>query len=309
MHSEESLTMKISASCRWLINKFGYEQAFRMMKEAGFDAVDFGIDDWVGTEEEIKASPCLSMSEEELTAHYTKIYETAKEIGLEIAQTHAIFGTGATLDHPDLIKEVTHKSIYVTSLLHCKHIVIHPIATPGRIYDEKYEECYAYNLSFFQTFLPTLEKYGVKLAIEPMWNNNAAGDIVPTVCSRPEEILSYLAELGSEHYCSCPDIGHFVLTAKDTGTTVGDAIRKLGKSVEILHVHEVNGRDDNHTAPYTFLGAMDWEDILSALREIGYKGVLNFEVGGNYYSPYPDHMIPEAIRHFAAIARDMANRI
>jgi len=301
--------MKISASCNWLENRFGYEKAFRMMKEAGFDAVDFGIDDWVGTEEELKSSPCYRMSSEELTAYYTKVYETAKEIGLEIAQTHAVFGPKVTLNFPELFKEVTEKSIYVTSLLHCKHIVIHPVAIPGRIYDENFEECYAYNLAFFRSFRNTLKKYGVKLAIEPMWTCNEDEEIAPTVCSRPEEILRYIDELGDAQYCSCPDIGHFALTCEATNDTVGGAIRKLGKTVEILHTHEVDGKNDNHTVPYTFPNSMDWEDIVAALHDIGYTGVLNFEVGGNFYSAYPEHMLPEALRHFAAIARDMADRI
>ena len=110
--------MKISASCNWLENRFGYEKAFRMMKEAGFDAVDFGIDDWVGTEEELKSSPCYRMSSEELTAYYTKVYETAKEIGLEIAQTHAVFGPKVTLNFPELFKEVTHH--YPDLLVHLR---------------------------------------------------------------------------------------------------------------------------------------------------------------------------------------------
>ncbi len=301
--------MKISASCLWLEKKFGYKKAFQMMKDAGFDAVDFGIDDWVGTEEEMKSSLCYRMSEEELCAYFTDVYETAKEIGLEITQTHALFGVDATRNHPALFEEITNKSIYVTHLLHCKHIVIHPVATPGRIYDENEEECFAFNLNFFRSFLPTLKKYGVKLAIEPMWTRNKEGVIAPTVCSRPEEILRYIDALGTDHYCSCPDIGHFVLVAKDTGTTAGGAIRKLGDTVEILHVHEVDGKNDNHTAPYTFPNTVDWADVLSALQDINYTGVLNFEVAGNFYNAYPEHMLPEALRHFAAIARDMANQI
>ena len=144
--------MKISASCYWLEKKYGYKKAFQMMKDAGFDAVDFGIDDWIGSVEELKQSPCYRMSIEELGVYYTNVYEAAKELGIEIAQTHAVFGPAVTRSHPALFKEVTEKSIYVTSLLHCKHIVVHPVATPGRIYDEAFEECFAFNHDFFAEF-------------------------------------------------------------------------------------------------------------------------------------------------------------
>ena len=301
--------MKIAASSLWLETKYGYEKAFRMMKEAGFDGVDYGIDDWVGTEEQVKASRCYYMSDEELREHFTRIYECARDIGLEIVQTHAIFGAGTTIKYPELFKKVTERTIYATSLLHCKHVVVHPVATEGRIFDEEYDVCHAYNLEFFRSFRPALEKYGVKLAVEPMWSVDKNEKICGTICSRPEEILQFIDELGSDCYCSCPDIGHFVLTASSTGVSPADAIRKLGKTIEITHVHEVDGTRDNHTAPYRFRGAMDWEEILAAFADAGYDGALNFEVGGNYYEAYPESLLPEALKHFATIARSMADKI
>ncbi len=300
--------MKIAASSLWLETKYGYEKAFRMMKEAGFDAVDYGIDDWVNDDADIKKSPCYRLSDEELEVHFTKVYEAAREAGIEIAQTHALFGPRAERAFPELFKEVTERSIWATSLLHCKYIVVHPNATLGRKFDEEYDECHAYNLEFYRSLIPALKKYGVKLAIEPMWSEDN-GKICATVCSRPEEILQFIDELGSDCFCSCPDIGHFALTESSTGDSPAAALRKLGKTVQITHVHEVDGVKDNHTAPYTFPKTMDWDSILAAFRDIGYDGVLNFEVGGNYYRSYPERMIPEALRHFATVARDMANKI
>lgn len=301
--------MKIAASTYWLESKFGYEKTFQMMKEAGFDAVDYGIDDWVSDDSEVKKSLCYTLSDEELCAHFTKIYECARDNGLEIAQTHALFGPSATRAFPELFKKVTERSIWATSLLHCKYIVVHPVATPGRIFDENYEECHTYNLEFYRSFIPTLKKYGVKIAIEPMWSVDSEGKICSTVCSRAEEILQFIEELGDECFCACPDIGHYALTASSTGDSPADALRKLGSTVRVTHVHEVDGKKDNHTAPLTFPGTMDWDSILAAFHDIDYDGILNFEVGGNYYSPYPDRMIPEALRHFAAVARDMANKV
>lgn len=301
--------MKIAASCYCLEKKFGYETAFRMMKEAGFDAIDYGIDDWVSDEEDVKKSLCYTLSDEELDAHYTKIYECAKALGLEIAQTHALFGPSATRNSPALFRRVTERSIRATARLHCKYIVVHPIATPGRIYDDCYEECHAYNLEFYRAFIPTLKEYGVKIALEPMWSRDASDKICSTVCTRAEEILQLIDELGEDCFCSCPDLGHYALTESSTGDSPADAIRKLGKTVQITHVHEVDGLKDNHTVPFTFPNTMDWDAILKAFHEIGYSGILNFEVGGNYYDAYPERMIPEALRHFAAVARDMADRI
>ena len=65
----------------------------------------------------------------------------------------------------------------------------------------------------------------------------------------------------------------------------------------------MDGIKDRHTAPFTYPGVMDWEDIASAMREIGYEGTVNFEIGGNFYNCYSDRMMPEALRHLAEIGK------
>ncbi|MBQ9785528.1 MAG: sugar phosphate isomerase/epimerase [Clostridia bacterium] len=295
--------MKLSI-CTWhLENRFGYEKAFQMIKDAGFDALDYNLDDWIGTEEGLLASRNLRMSEEELVDYYTRMYETAQRIGLEFGQTHAVFGAPAALNHRELYMKLTVRDIIATSLLHCHHTVVHPVALPDRLFDEGYDACHEFNLQLFRELIPYLKKYNVKIAIEPMWYRHD-GRICPTVCSRPEEILAFIDELGSDCFCACPDLGHFALTGPDTGDTPAGALRKLGKAVEIIHAHEVEPNEDRHTKPYTY-GTMDWADIIAALREIGYTGNLNFEVGGTYFDKYPDALVPEALRHLAEIGKGM----
>ena len=266
--------MKLSI-CTWHLEKrFGVEKTFRMIKKAGFDALDYNIDDWCGTLEDLQSCTSFGMSENEVRAHYTNVYEIARREGLEIGQTHAVFGAPAFRDHYDLFFAQTVNAIIATNAMHCHHTVIHPIAIPGRVGDEKKDECH---------------------------------DIIrPTVCSHPEEILEFIDELGSEYFCSCPDLGHFALTGEQTGDTPGGALRKLGKAVEIIHAHEVENNEDRHTKPYTY-GTMDWQDIANALREIDYQGNFNFEVGGNYFGKYPDALVPEALRHLATIGNHLVN--
>ncbi len=295
--------MKLSICTRHMEQRFGYEKAFQMIKDAGFDALDYNLDGWIGTEDGLLASCNLQMSEDELVAYYTRMYETAQRIGLTFGQTHAVFGAPAALNHRDLYIKLTVRNIIATSVLHCHHTVIHPVTLADRLFDDGYDACHAFNLELFRELLPYLEKYNVKIAIEPMWNR-ADGKICPTVCSRPEEILQFINELGSEYFCSCPDLGHFALTGPDTGDTPADALRKLGKTVEIIHAHEVEPNEDRHNKPFTY-GTMDWADIIAALREIGYTGTLNFEVGTHYFEKYPDALVPEALRHLAEIGKGM----
>ena len=300
--------MKISVCIGEIEARFGIDKTFKMLKDAGFDAVDFGIAGyWKGTEDELKKFRCYGMNDEQIRKYYTDIRECAERNGIEIGQTHAIFGNPGFFKSRELYEQITKQNIWVTSLLGCKYTVIHPIATQGRIFDQGYDECHNLNLEFYRSLIPEAEKYGVKIAIEPMWVYDAEKKIRPTVCSRPEEIQRFIEELGSDNFCSCPDFGHFALTSSDTGDTVGDAIRKLGATVEVIHAHEITANIDTHTKPFTY-GSMDWRDIGKALNEIGYKGTLNFEVGGNYFNHYPDELIPEALAHLAKIGKWIINQ-
>ncbi len=300
--------MKLSVSTGTLFNRFGIEQSLRMMKEAGFDCVDYGLDRWHPDRASVLESQSYRMSEEETVAQYQNIKKLADEIGIEIYQTHAIFGEFPACDCEEYV-EATVKNIIATHTLGCRYSVIHPVRTPGRFFDEKKEEGFEFNLRLFQRLLPYLEKYDVVIGIEPMWLDDENRVICPSVCSRPEEILEFIRVLGDKHFCACLDYGHVALTGKGTGDTVGGAIRKLGQHMKIVHIHEVDGVWDNHNAPYTYPDVMDWDDIIAAMRGTGYAGTVNFEVGPAYYNNYPDRLIPEALRHLAAIGRDILDQI
>ena len=297
--------MKLSVCTGELELRFGIERSFEMIKNAGFDAVDFNlVGNWNGTQEETQKMRCYGMSEFEIRKYFEKIRGAAEKYGLEVGQTHSIYGTRGFFTDRETYEKITISNIFQTHLLGCSHTVIHPIKTPARILDEGYDECYRLNIEFYRSIIPYLDKYNVKAAIEPMWAFDAQRNIRSTVCSRPEEILSLIEDLGGEHFCACPDFGHIELVKSDTGNTVGDVLRKLGKTVEIVHAHEITKNLDAHTKPYTY-GGMDWDDIGTALKEIDYKGNLNFEIGNNYFSLYPDNLIPDALRHLSEIGKSI----
>lgn len=54
----------------------------------------------------------------------------------------------------------------------------------------------------------------------------------------------------------------------------------------MVHINDNFGEDDVHLAP--FLGSLPWDDVLRALREVGYAGSMNVEVSCS--------RLPEALR-------------
>ena len=303
--------MLISVSTWSLEARFGAKKMFEMLRDAGIRAADYNIDDWIGNRAQMDARPNSKRSEEEVVAYYSEIRKYADEAGVIIGQTHAAFGpvgvyTGEL--RADMIK-ATVNAIIATSVLGAPYIVIHPLNTRNRIFDEEVEFCRQFNVEFFGELLPYLKKYNVKVGMENMWTFDEKQIIRPCVCSRPEEILDYINLVDPNYFCACPDLGHFVLTGNDTNDTAAGAIRKLGSQVKLIHAHEVDGVSDNHSAPYDFAKPMDWNDIADALRDIHYEGTLNFEIGGYFYNRFPDSLVPEALRYVAAIGKNMIARI
>ncbi len=303
--------MLISVSTWALEARFGTKKMFEMMRDAGILAADYNIDDWIGNREQIDARPNSHRTEEEVVAYYTEIRRLADAAGITIGQTHAAFGPISVFDgelRADAMKMLTN-AIIATSVLGAPYIVIHPLNTRNRIFDEEVEFCRQYNAEFFGELLPYLKKYNVKIGMENMWTFDDKQIIRPCVCSRPEEILDYINLIDPDYFCACPDLGHFILTGGDTNDTPAGALRKLGSQVKLIHAHEVDGVHDNHSAPYDFNEPMDWNSIADALRDIHYEGTLNFEIGGYFYYRFPDSLVPEALRHVAAIGKQMIARI
>ena len=62
-------------------------------------------------------------------------------------------------------------------------------------------------------------------------------------------------------------------------------IRALGgKRVKALHVHDNDLVRDVHTLPFT--RKIDWDEVMTALKDIGYDGELTFEAD-TFLSQFP----------------------
>ena len=247
------------------------EEAFDMLAKAKFDCIDFGFDydfeKFVRTHDE---------DTEEFENYFTNIRKLAEERGLKINQTHAPLLAFDDAQGDEYF-EVLCRWITATKLLGAPYIVIHPLRPPTCLYDNGVEYRKEINIKFFKRLQPVLEKYGIVECIENLFRiDPEIGKYVPSSCSRPEEILYYLETLNADCFKACLDIGHILLTGDYTGDTPQGAIRKLGKYLKALHVHDNFKEKDEHSPPY--FGKGDWKEIATALKEVGYDGVFSMEI-------------------------------
>jgi sugar phosphate isomerase/epimerase len=105
-------------------------------------------------------------------------------------------------------------------------------------------------------------RVNVRVAVEVM--PNALSDAA-TLATLVEEELDGL-DVGV-----CLDYGHAHLMGD-----LGEAIEELSGHLWTTHVHDNNGKEDDHLTPYA--GTIDWDVAMMETQKIGYDGALIFEV-------------------------------
>lgn len=281
--------MKLSTTTGRFHRIFGFEKAIDYLAEAGYDALDFSQFD--------KEIYSVDYGKE----YYTEIKKYAEDKGLFFNQSHAPFGSSfedeeRTQKRFDEIVTAIKRASY----LGVKNIIVHPCQHLKYDVEGNPERLFEYNMEFYKKLIPYCEEYGIKVALENMWQHT--GMINHSTCSRPEEFIRYVDELNNDCFVACLDIGHAALVREDPD----EFIKKLGnKRLQCLHVHDVDGADDSHTLP--FFGVVNWEKVMKALAEIDYKGDLTFEAD-YFMNDKPDVLLPECAKLMAKTGKHLIFR-
>ena len=130
------------------------------------------------------------------------------------------------------------------------------------------EEYFEKSLETIKPLFPMMEENNVNLLIE---NSAHFEDI--------DNVYIYLTGADMKEFIefanhplvhACWDIGH----AHIEGHQYED-ILILGDDLRAVHVHDNNGRDDQHMALFT--GTINIDEVITALIDSGYKGYFTFE--------------------------------
>lgn len=283
--------MILSSQSSFLIKKFGYFGAIDVMKQAGYDAIDLSLffmesgDTSFGREQAI-----------ELRAY-------AESQGLSFNQSHTPFRFDWS--NPNEVEErlfpYTVRALELSALAGCKIAVVHPVHHEEYLGHE--EERFAQNMNYYRRLLPYAKEYGIKIALENMFQKETKRKVIGhDTCSRAEEFIRYLDTLDDEHFVACLDLGHCGVV----GLEAQDMIRALGhERLQALHVHDNDYTKDQHTLPG--LGKMNWEEIMKALAEINYQGEFTYEAD-RFLFDMPTPMLPRAVSFMVEMGRYLIGR-
>ncbi len=266
----------------------GPGRTYAAMHEAGFDCAD------------------LSAICDVRGIYYTSDLETAKELarkeraaalaaGIRIHQVHGPWPTDDTSAEKRKEKlAYMERAIRLTPVFGARYLVIHPDMPFG--WDEEKDPAFSWqtNLALFRALLPIAEEEGVILCIENM-------PMKAHAISRTQRMYEFVREIDHPSLGMCLDTGH----ANVFGDDCGEMVRLIAPVLKTLHVHDNMGDKDSHLSPYQ--GTVDWESFTSALREIGFAGVLSIEASLDVRDNTPKGRA-EAARRMAEIARRLAEQ-
>ena len=284
--------MKIAVQGYSTTQRFDMDTAYKMIKEAGFEAIDWALDQqwndgkqqlcWnrasIQSGEAIYQDCVYDLDMDGIIAHYQPEIDTIKKYGLSITQAHAPFYSYSSkcAGFTDYAIETYKKVLKLCAYAGCPRLVIHGLSkqvaetvlTDGDIHDE--------NMKIYKALIPTAIETGVMVLLEnlfvfdPVNRREYEG-----TCSNAYDAISYIDTLneiaGRECFGLCFDTGHINLVNK----YITEYVEKLGHRIKALHIHDNNGLSDLHLSPYT--GMVNWKEFYSSLKNIGYTGDLSFE--------------------------------
>ena len=289
--------MILSTSNGGLSQRFGFEKSTEMLKEAGFDAIDMSLGS-LEKDDSVFWDNTYKYRVQDIRNH-------AESIGMQFNQSHAPFHYNWATnpnEYEERFFPAMIRTLEISGLLGCKQAIVHPIHHQEYIGHE--EEMFELNIKFYRELLPYAKEFGVKIALENMWQNEVKRKHPgPDICSLATEFVRYMDTLNDDYFTACLDLGHSGMV----GEEAQDAVRILGHDrLGALHVHDNNYREDQHTLPY--LGKMDFEAICKALADVDYKGEFTYEAG-KFYNGMPDELLPSALKFMAEVGRHLIGRI
>lgn len=290
-----STSTGICSKVLWTRNMYyPCEEAIRATAEAGFDAIDLCFVAY-GREG-------LPMSKPDWRDWVKRQKENCEAAGLWVNQAHAhYYGASQSRTFTPLMWEentnLIVRDIEAAGICQVPWLVIHP--------DSAYDGAgYSHRLSLkketerFKRFGELAAKYGTAIAIENMVDtmSSKAGRRFGVTA---EDLLELLDLLGDDKlFGICWDTGHANLAQINQP----EAIRQMGKHLKALHINDNRGEKDDHLLPY--LGYVEWEPVLKALKEAGYTGDFTYEIH-NFTSGFGPDLHHEAMRFAYNVARRM----
>lgn len=282
--------MKTSTEINSAAAKLGEEKAVEYIAKAGFDAWDFSM--FAMCKYDWGKGALLENNHPLASNNYLAFARKLKQIGLDNGivcnQSHAPFPSSC----PE-IRSYFKRAIECTAEAGGKICIIHPDNNKSA------QE----NAEMYMELLPFAKSCGVKIATENMWNWNGEKDeSCFAACATAESFNEHLDAVNDDYLVACLDIGHAEMRGSGSGAV--KMIHALGDRLQALHIHDNDRWHDSHQIPFSM--SIDFNAVVNALKQIGYKGYFTLE-SDSYLKSYTKENIFEGIKDLYAAVRRLAD--
>ena len=246
---------------RCLDNGYDMERAIELCADAGFDYQDI---DFSHTE------PNLPLAQDNWESWIDRLANLLQKRSVTVEQTHAHWYRHKNMRSPEEIdwnNEIIRRSVAAAERFG-KDIAI--VAHTNTVYDAtgyNRDRSFRMNLDFFRHIGDMAAKQGNRIAIEVLFptDNTAFG-----CCA--EDLMELLDRLNDPLFGICWDFGHANLAKLDSV----QSLKTIGTHLIATHCQDNYGvLPDIHLLP--FYGHIDWQTMMTTLREIGYRGNIDLE--------------------------------
>lgn len=262
---------------------YGIDGGVKAIRDAGFDAMDMSYyyeaaEYFLGDDYREKA---------------LAVKAALERYGLGCTQAHApmecYYGMAQDDTSPEYVR--VKRALESAAIIGIHHIVVEGTEVPAP--HASYLNL-DYNCAFYRTLEPLCAQYGVVIAVENLRKSFTYPDLMNEILRR----------LNSPWFQALVDVGHTWVRAD---MQPGDYIRQLDRGTICgLHVHDTHGIRqglDEHLLPW--MAELDYEDLMQALRDVGYEGDLTLEVGGFLRKYAAKGLLDPALRFAEAVGRKL----
>ena len=296
--------------------RYPMKEAYKLIKDAGFEAIDWNLDDsWnykaLEKAESFEGHCIFERSLDEIMEHYKDELAIIRENGLYISQAHAPFRPNipGRPDFLDYAISIYKKIVLFCDAIGCKNLIVHGVSMAEyepELTVDKFEEV---NMKLYSSLIPELQKTNVTVCAETLFCTNYIGKgFSEGVISNPylaREWIDRLNEMaGKECFGICLDTGHLHLLRK----SYRGYIPVVGNRIKALHIHDNSQDGDLHVMPYA--GTANWEEFVTELNKIGYDGDVSLETLSQIKKKrVPDVLVPDFMSLMYKIALYFRDRI
>lgn len=172
------------------------------------------------------------------------------------------------------------KSLETAAMINADTVLLVPgVVTP----DVSYEDAYNQTLESMEQVKSLAEEYKICVGLENVWNKFLLS---------PLEFRDFIDQIDSPYVQAYFDVGNIILYGFPEHW-----IYVLGERIKKVHVK--NFLRSTYTFTHLLYGDVDWQRVISALRDVGYDDFLTAELPS--YHLCSDQMIYDTATHIDRI--------